>query len=59
MGPLQADHAGAISDLPGKGGNTSPQVWDAPSHMDLQCMYSPTETCASQTPKVTMSREEQ
>lgn len=32
------------------------QVGDAPSHRDLQCMYIPTEVCASQIPKVTIER---
>lgn len=52
---LQADHSGAISGFPGKGCNTSLWVRNAPSRRDPQCIFISTETCASQTPKVTVS----
>lgn len=52
---LQAGHTGAISGFPGKGCNTSLWVRNAPSRRDPQCIFISTETCASQTPKVTVS----
>lgn len=52
---LQADHTGAISGFPEKGCNTSLRVRNAPSRRDPQCIFISTETCTSQTPKVTVS----